>query len=136
MMNIEVYLFITLSCALAFSVVFTIFRFYEKKEAIVKENQKLIKENELITLRGIVKESVEQIIGKNSTNKNTGAAIFTNRELEVGNLLVTGLTSKEIADKLNIAISTSNNHVENMKEKAGCKNKAELAAYLLKHDIV
>lgn len=63
-------------------------------------------------------------------------AYLTKRELELAPLLIEGLSSKEIAEKLSIAVSTANNHIENMKEKTGCKNRSELVGYLLKNNII
>ncbi len=61
---------------------------------------------------------------------------LSDRELQIGTLIVDGLINKEIADRLKISTNTVNNHIENMKEKTNCRSKAELVAYLLKNGIV
>jgi len=73
------------------------------------------------------------------TNSNEASlffSVFTERELQIGALLVTGATNKEVADKLGTATSTVNNQVENMRRKCAAKNKAGLVSYLLEHELV
>lgn len=53
---------------------------------------------------------------------------FSKRELEISNLLKKGYSSKCIADKLHISFHTVNKHRQNMMEKSGAKNTAELVA--------
>ncbi|MEJ1239831.1 response regulator transcription factor [Chryseolinea sp. T2] len=55
--------------------------------------------------------------------------IFTSREREVLELIATGYSSKEIAEKLRIAERTVETHRKNMLEKAEVKNTAELIAF-------
>lgn len=50
---------------------------------------------------------------------------FTAREYIVINKMVEGLTSKQIADKLNISYFTVKQHVHNIYWKKDLKNKAE-----------
>ena len=52
---------------------------------------------------------------------------FTERELEVLRLIVEGERDAEIAEKLGITLRTVKNHVQNMKEKTGLRNRTELA---------
>lgn len=52
---------------------------------------------------------------------------ITKREREIYLLLIKGLTNQEIADRLFISFGTVKNHVFNIYEKTGVKNRAELA---------
>ena len=52
---------------------------------------------------------------------------FTERELEVLRIMVTGVSKAAIARKLNISESTVKNHIHNMLEKTGCESRTELA---------
>lgn len=52
---------------------------------------------------------------------------FTDRELEVLRIMVTGVSNAAIARKLNISESTVKNHIHNMLEKTGCESRTELA---------
>ncbi len=51
---------------------------------------------------------------------------LSNREIEVLKQLITGLSSKEIAQKLNISINTVNSHRSNLLKKCRVKNVVEL----------
>lgn len=66
-------------------------------------------------------------------NANTS---FSDREIEVADLLARGYTEKEIAEKLFISSATVNNHTRHIREKFGLKKNSEIiAAYIayLKH---
>lgn len=52
---------------------------------------------------------------------------FTERELEVLRVIITGVSNAAIARKLEISESTVKNHIHNMLEKTGCKSRTELA---------
>lgn len=51
------------------------------------------------------------------------------REIEVLQFLVKGLTNKEIADKLNISLTTVITHRKNIQEKTGIKSLSGLTVY-------
>ncbi|HKK44028.1 MAG TPA: response regulator transcription factor [Balneolaceae bacterium] len=72
-----------------------------------------------------------------STNKkqNTGNDI-TERELEILQLIVDGLTSKEIAQKLFISPRTVDTHRANLMQKLELNNIAELVRYAIEHNLV
>ena len=53
------------------------------------------------------------------------------REVEVLQLLVKGMTNKEIGDKLNISITTAISHRRNIQEKTGNKSLAGLTIYAI-----
>jgi DNA-binding NarL/FixJ family response regulator len=53
------------------------------------------------------------------------------REKEVVALLIKGLTSKEIAEKLFISKTTVETHRQNIRQKTGAKNIAELVSIVL-----
>lgn len=55
------------------------------------------------------------------TNKSESHPIeqFTSREIEIFDLLCQGLTTKDIANKLNISVRTVEKHRENMLKKSG-----------------
>ena len=58
--------------------------------------------------------------------------ILTPREKEVFELLVTGLSTKEIAHTLNISEKTVRNHISNVMQKLGVKGRANAVIELLK----
>ncbi len=53
---------------------------------------------------------------------------LTNREEEMLNALVTGLSYQEIAQKFNLSEKTISKHASNIFQKTNCKNKKELIA--------
>lgn len=54
---------------------------------------------------------------------------LSERELDVLALLAQGMSSKDIAAKLNIAVNTVNTHRKNISKKTGMKSVAALAVY-------
>ena len=58
--------------------------------------------------------------------------ILTTREKEVFELLVSGLTTKEIALTLKISEKTVRNHISNVMQKLGVKGRANAVIELLK----
>ena len=62
--------------------------------------------------------------------------ILTDREIEVMSLIVQGLINKEIADKLNIGLSTVITHRKNIMDKLGVKSVSALTIYAVMHGYV
>ena len=59
---------------------------------------------------------------------------LTERETDVLVLLAQGMSSKEIAEQLNISIHTVNTHRKNITHKTGIKSVAGLAVYATLHN--
>jgi DNA-binding CsgD family transcriptional regulator len=62
--------------------------------------------------------------------------ILTDREIEVMSLIVQGYINKEIADRLNIGLSTVITHRKNIMEKLGMKSVSALTIYAVMHGYV
>ena len=58
--------------------------------------------------------------------------ILTNREKEVFDLLVKGLSTKDISKKLKISEKTVRNHISNTIQKLGVQSRAQAIIELLK----
>ena len=58
---------------------------------------------------------------------------ITKREQEILNLIASGDTSQEIADKLNISVRTIESHRYNIMQKLNLKNAAQLIKYAVIH---
>lgn len=71
---------------------------------------------------------IDQLI---ENNKPKNPFKLTPREQQCLELIVSGLSAKEIARVMNISYRTVEFHVANMKEKMGCKNKAEMIVLAL-----
>lgn len=63
------------------------------------------------------------------------AAILTNRETEILQLVSEGLNSKEIAQKLNLALKTVLAHRNNIMQKLNIHNQAQLIRFALKEGV-
>lgn len=55
------------------------------------------------------------------------------REAEVLRLIATGLTNREMAERLSISIHTVERHTTNVYAKLGLRGRAEATAYALRH---
>jgi DNA-binding NarL/FixJ family response regulator len=62
--------------------------------------------------------------------------ILSDREIEVMSLIVQGYINKEIADKLNISLSTVITHRKNIMDKLGVKSVSALTIYAVMHGYV
>lgn len=60
---------------------------------------------------------------------------LTKREKEIFELVVDGLTNKEVAEKLFISIRTVDSHKTNILQKLELKSTVELVKYALKHKL-
>jgi DNA-binding NarL/FixJ family response regulator len=61
---------------------------------------------------------------------------LTSREREVFHLLAEGLTTKEIARRLDISVKTAENHRGRVLDKLGMRNTAELVRYALRKGLL
>ena len=62
--------------------------------------------------------------------------VLSDREIEVMNLIVQGFINKEIAERLNIALSTVVTHRRNIMEKLGVKSVSALTVFAVTHGYV
>jgi DNA-binding CsgD family transcriptional regulator len=62
--------------------------------------------------------------------------VLTPREKEVMQLSAVGLTSAEIAGKLGLSARTVNQHVDNVAEKLGTRNRTHTIAELVRYDML
>ena len=61
---------------------------------------------------------------------------LSDRETDVLVLVAKGLSSKEIANQLNISVHTVNSHRKNITHKTGIKSVAGLAVYAMIHNLM
>ena len=61
---------------------------------------------------------------------------LTDREREVFHLVIEGLTTKEVARRLDIAVKTAENYWTRAMEKLEAKNVAELIRYAVRHRLL
>lgn len=79
------------------------------------------------------KDGVKLISAESYSDKEL---YLSSRESEILRLIVKGISSKIIAQKLFISLYTVNAHRRNILEKTGCKNIAELINYSILHGLV
>ena len=58
--------------------------------------------------------------------------LLTKREQEIFTLLIKNYSTKDIANKLNISEKTARNHISNVMQKLGVKNRCNAVIELLK----
>ena len=93
--------------------------------SIVKNKSNVIDKN-------LVENNLKNVDGKESKNENKSSSKkeeqinLTKREKEILSYLLSGKTNKEVSVILNISLNTVNNHVANIYDKSGVKNRVEL----------
>jgi DNA-binding NarL/FixJ family response regulator len=94
----------------------------------------------LITINSTQEEIlklVNKLAGAEWQEKNPGRqGLLSERETDVLIQLVSGLSNKEIADKLNISIHTVMSHRKSITQKIGIKSQAGLTIYAISNKIV
>ena len=61
---------------------------------------------------------------------------LSDREYQVFQLLVSGVSVSDIADRLNVSVKTVSTHKARLMEKMGIGNQAELIRYALRHHLI
>lgn len=74
-------------------------------------------------------EIIKNLFSSDDTNNNNNEKLLSEREIEVLKHLALGLSSKEIADKLNISVNTATTHRKNISQKTGIKSVSGLTIY-------
>ena len=94
-----------------------------------------------ITLRSSQETIIEQLqqlftsdSSSNTTTENNKD--LSSREVDVLQLIVKGITNKEIADKLNISLNTVLTHRKNITAKLGIKTVSGLTFYAIMNGII
>lgn len=73
--------------------------------------------------------------GSIETHREKGDVLLSSREMEVALLLCKGYINKEIADKLNIGLTTVITHRKNIMEKLGARSLADVIVYCVMNGI-
>lgn len=81
----------------------------------------------------VAKKLVDRFRGE---AKSPGVADLTTRELEVLQLVASGLTNQEIADRLVIGRKTVKAHVGNILSKLNLTDRTKAAIYAIRHGLV
>lgn len=86
----------------------------------------------------IIIEQLEQLMANDNTGSLPGDnnKELSSRETDVLQLIVKGITNKEIADKLNISLNTVLTHRKNITAKLGIKTVSGLTFYAIMNGII
>ena len=79
---------------------------------------------------------VEHAVKSGKANRLMKSVKLTRREHEVVDLIARGMSNKEIATELNIAVHTVKSHVHNILEKLALRTRLELASFALTEGMV
>lgn len=91
---------------------------------IVKNKNKIVNSDIQLTNSSVENEASNNTKDMNSKTEET--INLTRREKEILSYLLDGKTNKEVSLILDISLNTVNNHVANIYEKSGVKNRVEL----------
>jgi len=92
---------------------------------VVKAVKKVL--NGQIYVSELVSEAILERLGKTGkASQLSGLDSLSDREIEVFQLVGRGLNSREIAERLNLGLSTVDSYRARIKEKLGIKNAADL----------
>lgn len=80
-------------------------------------------------------ETVAHLLRHRDINSARRPAL-TGREIEVLRSIASGLTSKEIGDRLYISENTVKNHVRNILDKLGLRSRSEAVMYALREELI
>jgi len=105
----------------------------------IKETQNALSVNLHINIRQSQEFIIEQLkllfqAGQPNNSDNTKG--LSSRETDVLQLIVKGITNKEIADKLNISLNTVLSHRKNITSKLGIKTVSGLTYYAIMNGLV
>ncbi len=84
----------------------------------------------------IVNTIQELLVPGKQQSQNLSQDILSERETDVLKLLATGMSNKEIADKLNISVNTVITHRKNISQKTGIKSVSGLTIYAVVQKII
>jgi DNA-binding NarL/FixJ family response regulator len=79
---------------------------------------------------------VEHAVKSGNADKLMKSVMLTRREHEIVNLIAKGMSNKEIAVELNIAVHTVKSHVHNILDKLALHTRLEVASFALTEGMV
>lgn len=71
-----------------------------------------------------------------ASSVHSNATLLSAREIEVATLLVKGLTNKEVADRLNVSLTTIISHRKNIMDKLSANSLADIIIYMVTNGYV
>ncbi|MDR6226451.1 response regulator transcription factor [Desmospora profundinema] len=84
----------------------------------------------------MARKLLDNISGEKKADRGSGDDSLTPRELDVLQLMVKGLSNKEIAEQLFISDKTVKIHVSNILKKLRVKSRSQAIIYAIQHELV
>jgi DNA-binding NarL/FixJ family response regulator len=78
---------------------------------------------------------VDAMVFDSTTDKESPHLTLSDRELQVLQMLASGLNPGEIAESLFLSAKTVSTHKVNLMQKLGIENNADLVRYAIKHGL-
>ena len=75
-------------------------------------------------------------VGRRTEKRGSLHELLSNREMEIGRLIASGSTAKEIAAILNLSVKTVNTYRSRLLPKLGIRNNVELTAYFIENKLI
>ena len=75
-------------------------------------------------------------IGRRTDKRSSLYELLSNREMEIGRLITSGSTAKEIAAILNLSVKTVNTYRARLLPKLSVRNNVELTAYFIENKLI
>jgi len=101
----------------------------ESPNKVVEAIRSIIK-GEIYVSPSVADQVLQQIVnGPNNATSTSPIDRLTDRELEVVQLVGRGLSSREIAESLNLSVKTIESHRAHVKEKLNLRNATELVQF-------
>ena len=75
-------------------------------------------------------------IGRRTDKRGSLYELLSNREMEIGRLITSGSTAKEIAAILNLSVKTVNTYRARLLPKLSVRNNVELTAYFIENKLI
>ena len=102
----------------------------EAPEKVISAIRKVL-EGSLYVSEAMGDKLLHQFVSRKSATVSSPVELFSDRELEVFQLIGKGLGTRQIAEKLNISIKTVEVYRANIKEKLNLKSSAELVQHAI-----
>lgn len=100
----------------------------ESSEKIVEAIKRILKGEIYVSAR-VADQVLHQIVNGPSNVATSPVDRLTDRELEVVQLIGRGLSTREIAESLNLSVKTIESHRAHVKEKLNLRNATELVQF-------
>ena len=108
---------------------------YREARSTTEAAQQLRAEVRVGRLDGDAVEAVLEAAGHRAKRRREWPAGLTAREVDVLRLLARGLSTKQIADQLDMSPKTAGNHIEHIYSKIGVNNRALASMFAMHHGL-